>query len=250
MALVSRLMSFLLDFVMLYMFHHCVEDEYMSRGGNLKRGIDDTRIMLTWLTFRYDDNFWFWELSIMARKLYFVIIGSAVDSVPWVWAQYFGLTAVALILQIACRPLAGRDTKDDEANKMERNILLVETATVGLGGYFIFGDQSSKLAEALAIFVIVINFMTVLPALRVLHQILRRKLSCYAALTKCGKGSIAPAAGDTRTSEHGDLHMKLLGGHAAGDTSEHGDLEMERLSGHASLAHELPPPHIIIGGSE
>ena len=71
--------------------------------------------------------------------------------------------------------MAGRDTNDDEANKTERTILLVETITVGLGGYFIFGDQTSTVAECVAIFVIVINFMTVLLALRVLDQMMRRR---------------------------------------------------------------------------
>ena len=92
--------------------------------------------------------------------------------------------------------MAGRDTNDDEANKTERTILLVETITVGLGGYFIFGDQTSTVAECVAIFVIVINFMTVLLALRVLDQMMRRRKA------------IAPGP----NTKHADLELDLVGG--------------------------------------
>ena len=149
----------------------------------------------------------------MARKLAFVATGAMPDK-QLVWKLYISGTLLALAAQVILRPLAGRDTDPDElmrvrqnpktweellvgplrmraggpANLAESFNLLVQSVTVGLGGLFLFGavdepatpwTDKRRLGLVVGVFVVVINFLTLIPALRLVYGMLKQR--CCAA---------------------------------------------------------------------
>ena len=140
----------------------------------------------------------------MARKLAFVAIGAMPDR-QLVWALYISGTLLTLVIQVNLRPLAGADrttgriptivVRDDRldgsryrwekvtwtggsANLAESLNLLVQATTVGLGGLFLFGAVSagSGAGFAVGVFVIVINFLTLIPALKLVATAVKGRL--------------------------------------------------------------------------
>ena len=129
----------------------------------------------------------------MARKLAFVAIG-LVPHQKVVWALYLALTLLALAAQLRLRPLAGRDHEGrldsvwclsqyrrlwlqecagGSANVAESFNLLVQTTTIGLGGFFAFSvvdekDEKSVAAKVIGVILIGINLVTLIPALGLL----------------------------------------------------------------------------------
>jgi hypothetical protein len=174
------------------------------------------RVRYGWLYVRYDERFWYWEFVTMARKLAFVAIGLIPHKVA-VWALYSSGTLLALASQLKLTPLAGRDyggrldsvwclsqyrrqwiqeRAGGSANFAESFNLLVQTVTLGLGGFFAFDvvdekNEASVAAKVISVVLIGINLVTLIPALRLVYT---------AAKTRCCK------------AEGGDANMALLGG--------------------------------------
>jgi hypothetical protein len=149
----------------------------MFRVDDTNKSAIDMKIRYGWLYLRYEDGFEGWELIVMARKIYFIAIGVLVQSKKAVWAQYFVATVFALVMQVAFRPMAGRNTSEDHGNWTETLMLAVQSITIGLGGIFVFGNDS----PVVAIVLIVINFMTLIPT--VLLVLRSSKRSCCAKQT-------------------------------------------------------------------
>ena len=179
-------------------------DQAQVRG---ERG--EFRIRYGWLYARYDEGFWYWEFIIMMRKLVFVAI-AVLPQQQLVWVLYFLGTLTALAAQIHLRPFADRDVDANEHMRVQRNPrnwrewlagklrarilltsaggpanlaesrnLLVQSVTVGLGGLFVFGivDEAnpSTPGYAIGVFVVVINFLTLIPALRLVYGMLKQR---------------------------------------------------------------------------
>jgi hypothetical protein len=176
------------------------------------------RVRYGWLYTRYDERFWYWEFVIMARKLTFVAIG-LIPSQAVVWALYLSLTVLALVAQVVYRPLAGRDhgaklenieclsqyrrqrlqdLAGGSANVAESVNLLVQSITVGLGGFFaleiIDEKEDATAAKAISVVLIAINMCTLLPALQI---------GCNALLARyrAARAGDDASSGSTRTTD-------------------------------------------------
>ena len=139
----------------------------------------------------------------MTRKLAFVAIGAMPDQ-QLVWKLYISGTLLALVMQAILRPLAGADRTDrtdltdplwekvtwtgGSANLAESLNLLVQATTLGLGGLFLFGavdepatpwTDKRRLGLVVGVFVVVINFLTLIPALWLVCGMLKQR--CCAA---------------------------------------------------------------------
>ena len=89
-----------------------------------------------------------------------------------------------------------QDRAGGSANFAESFNLLVQTITVGLGGFFAFGvvdekNEASVAAKVISVVLIGINLVTLIPALRLVYT---------AVKARCCK------------AEGGDANMALLGG--------------------------------------
>jgi hypothetical protein len=157
------------------------------RKNNYTQDTDDDELFETrygWLYIRYRSECWFWEFVVMTRKVLFVGIG-LIRNEQLLCVMYLVATCLALALQAKLQPF-----KSKEANHAETSFLLVQTITLALGGVFAFGliDTSSLLAKLVSFVLILINFYTLYPLLKLAHGSLRNHSNTYhKATARCAK---------------------------------------------------------------
>ena len=117
----------------------------------------------------------------MTRKVLFVGIG-LIRNEQLLWVMYLVATCLALALQATLRPFESKP-----ANRVETSFLLVQTITLALGGVLTFGlvDTSSLLAKLVSFVLIIINFYTLCPLLKLAHDSLRDYSNTYNMATTC-----------------------------------------------------------------
>ena len=133
----------------------------------------------------------------MTRKVLFVGIG-LIRSEQLTWVMYLVATCLALALQAIQQPFESK-----AANSVETSFLLVQAITLALGGVFTFGlvDMSSLLAKLVSFVLILINFYTLCPLLKLAHDNLRDRSNAYHKVTvwctkcggRCSKENVASA---------------------------------------------------------
>jgi hypothetical protein len=139
----------------------------------LGQGTRSGNVRYMWFTRRFRSKFWYWEFVLLLRKLVFVILGTLPKGSFLLWAMYLLGTVTNLALQVSLEPFGSED-EPDYANKIERNNLLAQTATLCINGVMIFVEQQLDhhplVAHGLSVTVVTINFVTLWPIARIIFD--------------------------------------------------------------------------------